>query len=97
MNILIFGAGSYIGEHYREALEARGHKLTMVDAIKVKPSDIDFTGIDTVINVAGIAHIKITPDMENLFYKVNTNASVFFFYRCFFIFKIYPTISEAPT
>lgn len=76
MNILIFGAGSYIGEHYREALEARGHKLTMGDAIKVKPSDIDFTGIDTVINVAGIAHIKITPDMENLFYRVNTHLAI---------------------
>lgn len=76
MNILIFGAGSYIGEHYREALEARGHKLTMVDAIKVKPSDIDFTGIDTVINVAGIAHIKITPDMEKLFYRVNTHLAI---------------------
>lgn len=76
MNVLIFGAGSYIGEHYREALEARGHSLTMVDAIKIKPSEIDFSGIDTVINVAGIAHIKITPDMEALFYKVNTNLAI---------------------
>ena len=76
MNVLIFGAGSYIGEHYREALEARGHKLTMVDAIKVKPAEIDFDGIDTVINVAGIAHIKITQDMEDLFYKVNTHLAI---------------------
>lgn len=76
MNVLIFGAGSYIGEHYREALEARGHKLAMVDALKVKPAEIDFTGIDTVINVAGIAHIKITPDMEDLFYKVNTHLAI---------------------
>lgn len=73
MNIIIFGAGSYIGEHYREALQSRGHRVTMVDAIKVKPDDIDFTGVETVINVAGIAHIKITPDMEDLFYKVNTD------------------------
>ena len=51
MNVLIFGAGSYIGEHYREALEARGHNLTMVDAINIKPFEIDFSGIDTVINV----------------------------------------------
>lgn len=76
MNILIFGAGSYIGEHYREALEARGHNLKMVDAIKVKPADIDFSDIDSVINVAGIAHVKITPDMEDLFYQVNTNLAI---------------------
>jgi len=76
MNVLIFGAGSYIGENYRRALEAKGHTLTMVDAIKVKPTEIDFTGIDTVINVAGIAHIKITPDMEELFYNVNTRLAI---------------------
>ncbi|MEG1616766.1 MAG: NAD-dependent epimerase/dehydratase family protein [Bacteroidales bacterium] len=76
MNVLIFGAGSYIGEHYREALETRGHQLTMIDTIKVKPEDIDFSGIDTVINVAGIAHIKISSDMEDLFYKVNTHLAI---------------------
>ena len=48
----------------------------MVDAIKVKPAEIDFDGIDTVINVAGIAHIKITQDMEDLFYKVNTHLAI---------------------
>lgn len=76
MNILIFGAGSYIGEHYRESLEKHGHRVVMVDAITVKPNEIDFSSIDTVINVAGIAHVKITPDMEDLFYRVNTNLAI---------------------
>ena len=76
MNILIFGTGSYIGEHYRMALEAKGHNLTLIDAIKVKPSDINFSGIDAVINVAGIAHIKITSNMEDLFYRVNTDLAI---------------------
>lgn len=76
MNVLIFGAGSYIGEHYRTTLEAKGHNISMVDALKVKPRDINYDKIDTVINVAGIAHIKITPDMKSLFYKVNTELAI---------------------
>ena len=76
MNILIFGTGSYIGNHFCEALESRGHKIQMVDAVKVKPVEIDFSGIDAVINVAGIAHVKITPQMEDLFYKVNTHLAI---------------------
>lgn len=76
MYILIFGAGSFIGNHYCKALKDRGHKVVVIDATKVKPKEIDFTGIDTVINVAGIAHIDITPDMEELFYRVNTDLAV---------------------
>lgn len=76
MKVLIYGAGSYIGNQYRNALQARGHELVMVDTMAVKPEAVDFTGVDVVIDVAGIAHIKITPDMEDLFYKVNTNLAI---------------------
>lgn len=74
--ILIYGKGSYIGEHYREGLEARGHQVEMVDSLSLKPGEFSITGYDVVINVVGIAHIKITPDMESLFYKINTDYSV---------------------
>lgn len=76
MKILIYGAGSYIGNHYRDALIARGHDVKCVDAIKVKPANVNLDGIDSVIDVAGIAHIKITPDMEDLFYRINTNLAI---------------------
>lgn len=76
MKVIIFGAGSYIGNHYRDALLAKGHNVVCVDAMKVKPAEVDFNGVNTVINVAGIAHIKITPDMEGLFYKVNTHLAI---------------------
>lgn len=76
MNILIFGKGSYIGENYYAALINKGHSVTMIDAIQTKVEDIRFQNIDVVINVAGIAHIKITPEMEDLFYKVNTTLAV---------------------
>lgn len=74
--ILIYGKGSYIGEHYREGLEARGHQVDMVDSLVQKPGEFSVAGYDVVINVVGIAHIKITPDMESLFYKINTDYAV---------------------
>lgn len=74
--ILIYGKGSYIGEHYREGLEARGHQVDMVDSLTLKPGEFAVSGYDVVINVVGIAHIKITPDMESLFYKINTDYAV---------------------
>lgn len=74
--ILIYGKGSYIGEHYREGLEARGHQVDMVDSLVLKPGEFSVEGYEVVINVVGIAHIKITPDMESLFYKINTDYAV---------------------
>ena len=74
--ILIYGKGSYIGEHYREGLEARGHQVDMVDSLTLKPGEFSVEGYEVVINVVGIAHIKITPDMESLFYMINTDYAV---------------------
>lgn len=74
--ILIYGKGSYIGEHFREGLEARGHLITMIDSLVQSPGEFSLDGYEVVINVVGIAHVKITPDMESLFYKINTDYAV---------------------
>ena len=76
MKIVIYGKGSYIGEQYREGLEARGHQVTMIDSLVQKPGEFSLDGYEVVINVVGIAHVKITPDMEPLFYKINTDYAV---------------------
>ena len=47
MKILIYGTGSYIGNHYRDALMVRGHDVKCVDAIKNKPVDVNFSGVDS--------------------------------------------------
>lgn len=74
--VLIYGKNSYIGEHYYQALKKVGYNVIIIDSFEKKPKDIDFAGIDVVINVVGIAHIKITDDMEDLFYKINTDLAV---------------------
>lgn len=74
--ILIYGKGSYIGEHYYKGLVARGHKVDMIDSLAQKPGEFAVVGYDVVINVVGIAHIRITPDMEDMFYEINTDYAV---------------------
>jgi Nucleoside-diphosphate-sugar epimerases len=74
--ILIYGSGSYIGNHFQASLEQEGYNVIVVDSKIITPEDVDFSGIDVVIDVAGIAHINITPDMEPLFYKVNTDTAI---------------------
>ena len=74
--VLVYGKNSYIGEHYYHALKKSGNNVIIINSFEQKPKDIDFTGIDTVVNVVGIAHIKITDDMEGLFYKINTDLDV---------------------
>ena len=74
--ILIYGKGSYIGEHFREGLDCEGHIVEMIDSYTNKPGDFSVKGYDVVINVVGIAHIKIVADMEPLFYKINTEYAV---------------------
>lgn len=76
MKILIYGVGSYIGNHYQDVLIIRGHNVIMVNALKVKPVDVDYADVDVVIDVAGIAHIKITSKLEDLFYQVNTKLAI---------------------
>lgn len=74
--VLVYGKNSYIGEHYYQALKKAGNDVVIIDSFKQKPKDIDFTGVEVVVNVVGIAHIKITNDMEDLFYKINTDLAV---------------------
>lgn len=71
--ILITGAKSYIGESVRAYLMATpdAYDVQIKDTMGWEPQTSDFTGIDVVFNVAGIAHIKETANNRHLYYDVN--------------------------
>ena len=77
--ILIIGKASYVGESLKKWLEGYPEKYS-VDIVNPKNDewkDADFTHYDTVVDFAGIAHIKnITEDMRDLFYSVNRDLSI---------------------
>lgn len=71
--ILITGANSYIGEHVRDFLlqYPDSYSVDVKDTIGWNPEPADFSGIDVVFNVAGIAHIKETAENRHLYYEIN--------------------------
>jgi nucleoside-diphosphate-sugar epimerase len=76
--ILITGKNSYIGNRVEEWFEKTPSKYS-VDKITVRDSSwekVDFSCYDTVLHLAGIAHVSRDPKMEKLYYKVNRDLTV---------------------
>lgn len=61
--VLITGAGSYIGESFRKYAEEKYGENFTIDTLDMKESswrEADFRSYDTVLHVAGIAHVDVS-------------------------------------
>lgn len=76
--ILITGANSYIGESVRDYLlqDPGNYAVDIIDTIGLDPTPEVFADYDVVFNVAGIAHIKETPENRHLYYDVNRDLCI---------------------
>lgn len=74
-NILITGAGSYIGSHIAAYLPKEAYAVRELD-LRGGLDASAFEGQDAVIHVAGIAHQKETPENAPLYHKVNCDLAV---------------------
>ena len=76
--ILITGTGSFIGMSFEKWLSrySDSYQVDSITTFNDEWRNVDFSLYDVVFDVAGIAHIKITPDMEPLFYKVNRDLAI---------------------
>ncbi|NLH44651.1 MAG: NAD-dependent epimerase/dehydratase family protein [Acholeplasmataceae bacterium] len=71
--ILITGANSYIGDSLERWLQYKPNEYTLY-VLDVKNTDWqnhDFSKYQTVVNVAGIAHVKENDENKALYYEVN--------------------------
>lgn len=78
MKLLVTGAGSYIGSKVSEYILQKETDWTVYQ-LDVQSDDwkkFDFSCYDAVFHVAGLAHRKITPDIEPLYYKVNRDLAL---------------------
>lgn len=77
-NILITGAGSYVGESVRRYILAKdsSYQIDTVDTVGDNWKKVDYTKYDVVFHVAGIAHVNADPKMEPLYYKVNRDLTI---------------------
>lgn len=71
--ILIAGKGSYIGQSLVRFVEENNLPCEMVELDVQDPAwrTFDFSGFDSVVLVAGIAHRKETDENRSLYYEVN--------------------------
>ncbi len=74
-NILITGAGSYIGSHIAAYLPRDQYAVRELD-VRGGLDESAFAGLDAVIHVAGIAHQKETPENASVYHKVNCELAV---------------------
>ncbi|MBR5546734.1 MAG: NAD-dependent epimerase/dehydratase family protein [Clostridia bacterium] len=74
-NILITGAGSYIGSHIAAYLPERTYTVRQLD-LRRGLDPRAFEGQDVVIHVAGIAHQKETTRNKGLYQSVNCDLAV---------------------
>ena len=76
--ILITGENSYIGMSFENWISKHPDKYA-VDTISTMNDEWekhDFSQYDTVLNVAGIAHVEARASMEPLYYKVNRDLCI---------------------
>lgn len=76
--ILITGKGSYVGTNFTKWLNQWPDKYS-VEEVSVRGEEWkrkDFSKFDTVLHVAGIAHVSTDPSMEETYYKVNRDLTI---------------------
>src|SRR5699024_2079705 len=76
--VLITGVNSYVGNKFAEWMdnysgEVDIEKVSMRDD---KWKDMDLSIYDSILHVAGIAHVSTNPKMEELYYKVNRDLTI---------------------
>lgn len=77
INILITGAGSYVGTSVENYLKKDPQfHVDSVDTFGDNWKKADYTKYDVVYHVAGIAHVNADPKMEALYYKVNRDLTI---------------------
>lgn len=76
--ILITGQGSYVGTSLINWLKQWPEQYD-VNEISVRGDDwkkVDFGQYDSILHVAGIAHVSTDPKMEEQYYKVNRDLTI---------------------
>ncbi|MEJ6529522.1 NAD-dependent epimerase/dehydratase family protein [Exiguobacterium sp. USCH10] len=74
--VLITGANSYVGNSFRKWVIENYSSEIQVDAVGTRNGEWEqrsFEEYDTLLHVAGIAHVSTDQSMEDLYYQVNTD------------------------
>lgn len=76
--ILIIGEHSYIGTSFQRWM-AQYYDKYEIDVISSRNhawEEMDFGGYDTILHLAGIAHVDAKSNMEELYYQINRDLTI---------------------
>jgi UDP-glucose 4-epimerase len=73
--VLIIGKNSYIGRSFKDFAENK-FNIKIISSRNGEWKNEDFTGYDSILHCAGIAHVTHNPKMESLYYKINCDLPV---------------------
>jgi len=73
--ILIIGKNSYIGKSFAKFAGGK-YEITVVNSRNNAWENVDFSGYDSVLHCAGIAHISHSPKLKSLYYEINCDLAV---------------------
>lgn len=76
--ILVVGANSYIGTSFEKWLLKNYNKyqIDTIGTLKEEWKEISFSQYDSILHVAGIAHVSADPKKETLYYKINRDLAI---------------------
>ncbi|WP_096156434.1 NAD-dependent epimerase/dehydratase family protein [Bacillus sp. FJAT-45066] len=76
--ILITGVNSYVGKSFEKWVQSYPNKY-FIDSISLRNESWKekvFASYDSILHVAGIAHVSSDPKMEELYYNVNRDLTI---------------------
>src|SRR5699024_7920756 len=76
--VLITGVNSYVGNSFAEWVQQYPEEI-QVEKISLRDDswkDMDFSMYDSILHVAGIAHVSRDPKMEEKYYQVNRDLTI---------------------
>lgn len=76
--VLITGVNSYVGNNLEKWLEKYPDKYK-IEKISLKNNlwkEKDFSVYDSIVHVAGIAHVSTDPKLEETYYKINRDLTI---------------------
>src|SRR5699024_5582973 len=76
--VLITGVNSYVGNKFAEWMDNYPDEVD-IDKVSLRDDkwkDMDLSVYDSILHVAGIAHVSTDPKMEELYYKVNRDLTI---------------------
>lgn len=67
--VLITGASGFVGQRYL-AFNANNYRIKTVSLQRIQPEEVDFSGVDTIIHLAGKAH-QMEEIEADIYFQVN--------------------------